>query len=142
MVINIIMEGQITHQNWFELVWIGLYWFDLALNGLPMGAPRVPLPWDPLGHKNSPPMGSRGLPWVPSHVIPWAPKGPLLWGPLGSQGYPPMGSLGLPVPGLGLTTSNPAIQGSRYLGLGTWAGADDEKCRNSGLQVPGLRYLG
>ena len=43
-----------------------------------LGLPRVPsrgIPWAP---KGSPPMGGSG---TPSHGIPWAPKGPLPWGP-------------------------------------------------------------
>ena len=48
---------------------------------------------------------------------------------------------GLRVPRLGLTTSNPGMQGSRYLGLGTWAKVPRLEL-TPGLSVPGLKDLG
>ena len=62
----------------------------------PNGGPKGPLPWDPLGSQGFPshgglgpsPMGSLGLPRVPS------PMGPLPWDPFGlprvpTHGIPP-----------------------------------------------------
>ena len=61
----------------------------------PNGGPKGLLPWDPLGSQGFPSHGGSG---TPSHGIPWAHKGSLSHGspPMGSLGLPRVPSHGIP----------------------------------------------